>query len=365
MTHLADGTLRRVIDEPHAISETDNAHLESCVRCRARQASFARDAGAVATLLEVPELRTDSAVALRRLRAPATPSSFRLPFVIGARRWLAAAAAIVLVAFTLTTTGVADSFIQIFEPKQFVAIPITPGDLNAIPDLSAYGTMTWSGAGKDEWTNAAHPFTTTNAATARAKSGLAVLTPAALPANADPGSVQFRVLQPARMTFTFDGSKARDAASRASATPPPMPSHIDGAQLYIDVGPVVLQLYKVGSSGSDMSGLGIVEARPPVVSSNGVTVKELQDYLLSQPGISPELAARVRAIADPQTTLPVPVPVNYTFTRSVTVQGQPGLLLGDSTGVFSGVFWRAGDVVRAVAGPLTDTTVLDIANSLR
>ena len=365
MSHLADGTLRRVIDEPHAISDADSAHLESCGECRTRQQTFARDAGAVAMLLDVPDVQADSALALRRLRASSTRSTLRLPFAVGAPRWLAAAAAVVLVAFTLTSTGVADSFIQIFEPKQFVAVPLTQGDLSAVPDLTAYGTMTWSGPGKDEWTNAAPPFVTTDLAAARARSGLPVLTPASLPANADRSSLQFRVVQSARMTFTFDATKARDAASRASATPPPMPSHIDGARLYVDVGPVVLQLYQVGPTGHDMSGLAIVEARPPVVSSNGVTVKELQDYLLSQPGISPTLAARIRAIADPQTTLPVPVPVNYAFTRDVTVQSRPGLLLGDSTGVFSVVFWRAGEVVRAVGGPLADSVVLDIANSLR
>src|SRR5438105_3163648 len=154
--------------------------------------------------------------------------------------------------------------------------------------------------------------------------------------------------------------------ARRSRSTRPMPANIDGSSLAVDVGPVVLQLYKVsGTHGSDMPGLLIVDARPPVVSSTGPSVHDFEEYLLSQPGISPTVAAQIRALGDPQSTLPVPVPMDFATARTVTVRGQSGLLLGDSTAIFSVVFWREGNAVRAVGGPLTDAEVMDIANSLQ
>jgi hypothetical protein len=173
------------------------------------------------------------------------------------------------------------------------------------------------------------------------------------------------VLDAARATFTFDASKAKAAAAGAGATLPPMPANIDGSSLAVDVGPLVLQLYKASGTGGDMPGLLIVEARAPSVSSSGPSVRDFEEYLLAQPGISPAVAAQIRALGDPQTMLPVPIPVDYASARQVTVHGQPGLLVGDSTGVFSVVFWREGDAVHGVGGSFTDAQVLAIANSLR
>ena len=79
------------------------------------------------------------------------------------------------------------------------------------------------------------------------------------------------------------------------------------------------------------------------------------------------MAAAPAVASSPAASIPtpVPIPVDFASGRTVLVRGHPGLLVGDSTAVFSVVFWREGDVVRAVGGPLTDTQVLAIAASLR
>ena len=366
MTHLADGTLRRLIDEPNAISDRERTHLASCAVCGARREAVAADARMAATLLDVPDVRTDATLALRRFHASPGAPTFRMPVMLRAPRWVAAAAAVVVVAFALTSTGLADSFIKIFEPKQFVPVAINQSDLRAVPDLSAYGTMTWSGPGAAQWQKGGAALKTTDVSAARAKSGLVVPTPASLPSSVDRASVEYRVLDSARATFTFDAAKAREAAAQRNATPPPMPANIDGSSLAVDIGPLVMEVYKVnGTSSGDMSGLVIVDAKAPTVSSTGPSVRDFEDYLLAQPGISPTVAAQIRALGDPQTTVPVPVPVDLATARPVTVRGQSGLVLGDSTAIFSVVFWREGDAVRAVGGPFSDTEVLAIANSLR
>ena len=106
-------------------------------------------------------------------------------------------------------------------------------------------------------------------------------------------------------------------------------------------------------------------AKAPTVSSDGATVAELQAYLLSQPSVSPALAAQIRAIGDPASTLPVPIPAGQVQAKNVSVHGTTGLFVGDSTGLGSGVIWQQNGLVYAVGGSLTEAEVLAVANSLK
>jgi len=49
--------------------------------------------------------------------------------------------------------------------------------------------------------------------------------------------------------------------------------------------------------------------------------------------LSPALAAEIRAIGDPDTTMPVLIPIDRAFGQPVRVQGVAGLGIGDNTGV--------------------------------
>ena len=107
------------------------------------------------------------------------------------------------------------------------------------------------------------------------------------------------------------------------------------------------------------------QAKAPTISSDGVTVEELRSYLLSQPGISPQLAAAIRAIGDPSSTLPVPVPAELAISHPVTVQGVQGLYIGDNTGIASAVIWQKDGMMFEVIGSFTESQALSIANSMR
>ena len=119
-------------------------------------------------LLAMPPLEVDSEKALSRFgaRAQEVRRVRRAPLALaaGPAKWLAAAAAVVIVAMTLTLTGVADSIFQIFETKQFAAVTITPTDLQTLGQLSAFGTLTWS--------NQPQPHQTVTLAQASAETGL-------------------------------------------------------------------------------------------------------------------------------------------------------------------------------------------------
>jgi len=330
-------------------------------------------------MLSVSEPKTDTERALARLRARVdaeriAPVSRGLsaPRRVAVNIWvrgLAAAATVALVATLLTVSGLAETILTIFEPKQLVAVPITSTDLNSAASFGAYGTLTWTEQPK--------PYDVPDIRTAARESGMTVLTPSNLPQGV--GAPRYGVMPKTTATFTFSAAKTTQAAAAQKRTPPPMPANIDGSKLFITGGPAVVAFYTdatattgatgaTGASGaspfSGMPKLIVAQGKPPVVQSDGVTVDQLQSYLLAQPGISPQLAAQIRAIKDPSSTLPVPIPVDMATSKKVTVQGVEGIFVGDSTGLGSAVIWQKDGIVYGVAGTLTEQQVLAVANSL-
>jgi len=263
-------------------------------------------------------------------------------------------------------SGVAETILTIFEPKQLVAVPITVTDLNGAASFGAYGTLTWTEQPK--------PYDVPDIRTAARDSGMTVLVPGNLPTGV--GTARYGVMNKTTATFTFSADKTQKAAAAQQRTPPPMPANIDGSKLFITGGPAVVAYYDDGTSPAGATGasgaspfagmpkLIVAQGKPPVVQSDGVTVEQLQSYLLAQPGISPQLAAQIRAIKDPSSTLPVPIPVDMATSKKVTVQGVEGIFVGDSTGLGSAVIWQKDGIVYGVAGTLTEQQVLAVANSL-
>jgi hypothetical protein len=327
-----------------------------------------------------PDVDVDTERALSQVRARIErerlrPVSVAQPRVRG--RWdmalssmwtkTAAGLAAIAIALTLlTVSGVAETIITLFEPKQVVAVPISPSDLTGVDGFARFGTLTWSTPPK--------PYDVPDAATASKESGLKVLVPSQLPAGVTAASGRFGVVARTTATFTFSAETARKSAASVGRTPPPMPANIDGSKLFITGGPAVVQYYLdpaapsgSGSGTSPLAGmpkLVVAQGKAPVVQSDGVTVEQLQQYLLAQPGISPSLAAQIRAIKDPSSTLPIPIPVDMATSKQITVQGVQGVFVGDSTGLGSALIWSKDGMVFGVAGTLTEAEILAVANSL-
>ena len=333
----------------------------------------------VEEMLSVPEPNVDTERALARLRTRVDAERIvpvrrgaSGPRSIAVNIWLkglAAAATVALVATLLTVSGLAETILTIFEPKQLVAVPITTSDLSGTPSFGTYGTLTW--------TEQPRPYDVPDRATAARESGMTVLTAGNLPQGV--GAARYGVMPKTTATFTFSAEKTQQAAAAQKRTPPPMPANIDGSKLFITGGPAVVTFYDDGTGSTGATGVSgataaspfagmpkliVAQGRPPVVQSDGVTVDQLQSYLLAQPGISPQLAAQIRAIKDPSSTLPIPIPVDMATSKKVTVQGVEGIFVGDSTGLGSAVIWQKDGIVYGVAGTLTEQQVLAVANSL-
>jgi len=80
------------------------------------------------------------------------------------------------------------------------------------------------------------------------------------------------------------------------------------------------------------------------------------------PGVPPDLAAQVKAIKDPSTTLPIPIPKGFATTENKVVNGVQYLVIKTALG--AGVVWIKNGVIYAVGGQLTSDQVLAIATSL-
>jgi len=366
--HLSDGTLRRIYDEPLALTAADQAHFDGCAECKPRFNAIANGARATTGLLRVPAFEPQSRAALvavqariKREETARPPRWYERWLDRSSPRWrpMATPAIAVLLAAALLAglgvSGVAQSLVRIFETKQLQAVTVSPSDFAQSTALLDYGQVKWL-------PEAPKVQQLTEAAAAQTQSGLPVLLPASLP-NGVSGPVSYGVVSHATGSLTFDAARLQASASKTGVHVSPMPSTIDGSTLVVNAGPALIEVWGfAGGSGMNVPTLVIAQTRVPTVDSNGATTAQLENYLLSQPGVPPELAAQVRAIKDPSTTLPIPIPKGLATTESVQVNGTPATLITAVLG--AGVVWVKNGVIYAVGGQLTPDQVLAIATSL-
>jgi hypothetical protein len=364
VAHLSDGTLRRKFDDADSLTESENRHYSACADCQSRYTTLADDARAVAGALAVPDLKVDVASALSRVRsAPAAQPRFgiRLPIVRPTSRPVMGLLAASFVAVALVVTGIAQGLF--FQPQSVQVVQVSVADLQSLSGLGDFGTLTW--------TTPPAPQLVGSATEAAKASGLNVPIVGTLP-NGVSSNVTYAAMPAAVGVFKFDAAMAAAAAAKAGKTLPKMPAGMDGSTLTVTVGPAVVEIYGNLNTGaaSDTSQLSLPqlvvgESSAPVVTSSGVTTQQLEDYLLSLPGVSANLAAAIRAVKDPSTTLPIPIPIEYATSSPVTVQGVGGVAVGDNTGLGAGVIWIKSGTVYGVAGTLKKDAILDIANGLK
>jgi hypothetical protein len=331
---------------------------------------------------------------LRRARWYERLAGGRLARPLGTGLAAAALAAAVL----LTPVGsYAQGVLARFQPQQFVAVPVSVDDLASLPSLRQFGDFQSDPAGQ--------PHPVASASEAAAATGMTLLTPGWLPADA-PKPVSYVVVPGHGARFTFVAAKARETAARQGKTMPPMPANIDGSSLQVSVGSAAAAIYgdpaalqalegragagrdqarptiapaapkagasapQAGAAGTGLPDVGryprlvIGQAPAPTVTATGAPVPDLERYVLSLPGVSPELANAIKAIGDPTRTWPIPLPVQRVSSHPVQVHGATGLAIGDSTGLGSGVVWVSNGVVYVVAGTYKEREILTIADSL-
>jgi hypothetical protein len=369
--HPSNGTLRRSLDEPVAVDPAGRAHVATCARCSGRLRRMSADTAAVQAMFASRDPAVDLAAARARLArtevAPPVGAASQRPVrragygTSRTSRVLAGVAIAAAASVALVATGGAQDFLSLFQPSKLAAVPVTAADVRSLAGLASYGTVT----GSPSVSFQPEP----DAAAAGTAAGLPAPKVGDLPAGTPPLPA-YDVVKGGVVTFTFNATLARAAAAAAGGRLPAMPAGLDGSTLSVSIAPAVVVSYGVDPAtllhgGSLPTGTAfiVVATRTPTVSSTGVTARQLENYLLSVPGIPADVASEIRAIGNPDETIPVPIPIDLASASSVTVNGAPGLLIGDSTGLGSALVWQHNGVVDAIAGTLTANEVLGAARS--
>ena len=361
MAHPTEGVLRRLLDEPAGVADSDRQHVAGCSQCLDALAAIGEDAVLVGAALATDSVAgVDVAAAWRRLSTAAPEPGLRRPAAPargrrgrGVLRRPSVAALAVAVVLTGAGTAAANDWLQIFRTKKIAPISFSTADLVALPDLRAYGDVVVT-ANVD-----VNPVP--DAATASAQTGLDVPKVTALPRGVS-GEPIYQVGRLASATFTFSAARAAPAAAEAGRTLPPLPPGLDGSQVRLVAGPGVAEIWR---QPTGVPALFVGRALAPTAFSSGVPFETVRDYLLSLPGLPEGVAAQLRTFTADGSTLPLPVPADRMTTSTAQVGGVPATVLASRDRLLAAVVWVDDGVVTVVAGSLTAGEVLSIARELQ
>jgi hypothetical protein len=262
------------------------------------------------------------------------------------------AAVAVVAVITAATTAAAADWLPIFRTEQVAPVPVTHGELVALPDLTDYG--------KFRFVEEPDVREVPDAAVAEDATGLEAPEVTRLPRGVT-GEPSYLVGSKGSAEFTFSADKARRAATVAGATAPAVPEGLDGSTFRITAGPGVAAVW---SSNSDVPALAVARAVAPTAQSTGARFETVRDYLLSLPGIPAEVAEQLRDFSGDGTTLPLLVPADAMDSTTTDVGGNRATLLTSRDGAVAGVVWVQDGTVTAVAGSLSADEVLAVARGL-
>ncbi len=324
-----------------------------------------------------------------------------------------------------TAAAAATHLVPIFQPERVTPVVVSAGDLSSLADLSRFGTFSGqtnlrltpepSASALSEAAGFGFTAVTPPAGVTTGSSSYWLIGP-------ESAQLKLSVAKINRAALTARGRAGAPAApapgpgGRAGA--PAAPAGLDGSVLQVSTGNGILEVWGTiglptlgggnqplssgvaansagvfgasarrsavrgvsrdhprgsaangaspGGAGSplipELPDLALIEIDGLTVSSSGVSLSTLESYLLSQPGISPSLAAEIRAIGDPSSTLPLPVPTGSS-TTTVKVGDHQAVVygLGQSAHV---VVWAASGKVFAVLGRAAVPDLLEVARQV-
>lgn len=361
MRHPTEGVLRRLLDEPAGVTEADRGHVAGCEACLGSLAAIRDDAERVRAALTNAGADVDVAAAWHRLSTAASttaPVRAAAPPHLGrfreALRRPAVAGLAVAVLLLGAAAAAAVDWLQIFRTERIAPISLSTADLNALPDLRAYGELVV--------TREPDVHQVRDAAAAAAETGLDVPEVTTLPRGVS-GEPTYQVGGEASATFTFSADRAaRTVAESGEALRPPPPG-LDGSQVRLVAGPGVAEIW---SNDAGVPALVVGRAvAPSAFSSTGVPFETVRDHLLSLPGLPDNVAAALRALNADGSTLPLPVPAGEVTTSSVEVQGARATVLEARDRTMAAVLWVEDGVITLVAGSLGADEALSVAQGLR
>ncbi len=280
----------------------------------------------------------------------------------------AAAAAVVatLFAFPAVRAG-AQSVLDLFRVRSFVAVPFDSDRFEKLRAMDTDNAMLIFDR-HEVIQEPGRPVVQSSPAAASALVGFTVETPSYLPNGMAPDTVA--VTGEGRARLGVSTSRLRELLATLDLRDVEVPAGLDGQDIEVHMHRVVSQRFR-----SERRQISLIQARSPEVSlPAGVDLARLGEMGLRILGLDAGEARRIASTVDWRSTLLVPVPANASSFRSVTVQGNPGLMVtkvqkgtdgGSPRDAGSVVMWTDGDRVFALEGNIGDVDLLQVAESVR
>jgi len=309
-----------------------------------------------------PRFASDLRGRLRRLERRGLPSR-RTTRIFTA----VAVAAAVTVIFAVPSVRVsAQAVLDVFRVKRFAAVEFKESrrDLLASIDKER-GFLVFDR--QEKVLDPGPPTYVASREAASAQAGFDVSTPAFLPPGMAADSVFVQGEAAARMAVSE--AKLRSLLERLDLKDVTVPTGLDGHWVELKKPPVVMQRFK-----SERRRAMFLQARSPEVTlPAGWDLAQLGEIGLRILGLDARAAKRIAKATDWRSTLLVPVPMNATSFRQVTVSGQSGLLI-TTTGEPAAdgkrhrektiLMWSAGDRIYFLQGDLDGKELVRMAESV-
>ena len=288
----------------------------------------------------------------------------------GLVRAVAGACGVALVAalFAIPSVRVsAQSFLELFRVKRFAGVEFSESRLEKIRSFGEQREMLLF----DRHERVIDPGPARHVPSRREASshvGFAVTGPGFLPDGLAADSVF--VEGEGAMRLSVSEAKLRGLLDQLDLRDVSIPPGLDGRWIEVRKPPIVIQKFR---SPRDRRAV-LVQARSPEVSvPAGWDVERLAEIGLRVLGLDSGEARRIARSTDWRSTLLVPVPMNASTFRQVTVHGQPGLLI-TTTGERAAdgkrhrrgaiLMWTEGDLVFCLQGNLSATDLVQMAESI-
>jgi hypothetical protein len=286
------------------------------------------------------------------------------------RPLVAAAAALGVVAtlfmFPAVRAG-AQAVLDLFRVRTFVAVPFDADRFEKLRSMDQDRAMLVFDR-HQVIQEPGRPVVQSSMGAASALAGFTVETPTYLPDSLALDTLA--VTGEGRVRLGVSTARLRELLAALDLRDIEVPPGLDGQDLEVHMHPVVSQRFSAGRRR-----LTLLQARSPEVSlPAGVDLARLGEMGLRILGLDAGEARRIAATVDWRSTLLVPVPTSASSFRSVTVQGNPGLLItmtrerdggGQRREAGSVVMWTEGDRVFAVQGTAGPSDMIQVAESVR
>lgn len=401
---LSDGELRSAVDNGVDGPPELGQHLRACARCRQRMEKIvdnARFADRRLDMLGAGDTPADLNRAQQQIRRKIALSSQPVRATQGESlvstmwRFRAARGAVAMLALILLTTAfvvtpmrsLADDIFNRFRVEKFEAITVNAGQftefsssmlvqaMSADTDrlMASFEGLATLDSTFDQDNPQSNVVDLGSMQDAQAEFG-DFKTPDNLPSefSADP---EIKMSQAGSITATVDTAAANAIVDELGLPIYSLPDASDVPQMVfeVDLPQALIMDYKAGDSGH----IAVVQLESPTLTTpESIDMNALREDVLMLPGLPTDLVAQLRSIDDWQNTLIIPVPEGAE-TSDVTVDGEPGLLIeagefdGSQLGMdfqFDGdasvVMWHEGDNLYVVAGTVSGSELMDVADSL-